>query len=371
MKEATKLLKQLQDRYGDDSVMMASQMPKYAPITSGSLALDFAIGIGGLPSDRVIELAGEEGTGKTTLALLTMQKFLAEQPDRGALILDLEHKLDPDWLKFLVGEQLLDERVIYVQPEHIEQATNIYKSAVGTGAICFALIDSIGGAPTVRRNDDASVGLYGGNAQGVGEFGRTAAALSAKYRCLTIGINQVREDMGGYNRHMTPGGRAWKHAVALRLLLKRGKGKLTEKINNEEYQIGYEIACKVIKSGVGAPGRTASWWFYNVTTDKYGFGIDTLEEVVRLGILTEVIVRKGGWYHHPLLLEDKGEHKVLGRDRLMDYIRDHVDVQQQLSSEITGRLADYGSEVAPMSDPDAAMDPSSFPRLTLEDEFNG
>jgi recombination protein RecA len=279
--------------------------------------------------------------------------------------------MDPDWLKSIVGEELLAERVIYVQPEHIEQSTNIYKSAVGTGTICFVLIDSIGGAPTSRRNDDATVGLFGGNAQGVGEFGRTAAALSAKYRCLTVGINQVREDMAGYNRHMTPGGRAWKHAVALRLQLKRGKGKLTEKINNEEHQIGYEIACKVVKSGLSAPGRTASWWFYNVATEKYGFGVDTMEEIVRLGILTEVVVRKGGWYHHPLLMEDKGEHKILGRDRLMEYIRERPEVQKILASEITHRLADYGSEVAPMSDPDAAMDESSFPRLSLEDELNG
>lgn len=366
--DSKKLLTQLQDKYGPATVMMASEMPKYPAISSGSLALDFAIGIGGLPSDRVIEIAGEEGTGKTTLALLAMLNFLADQPDRGALILDLEHKLDPDWLRSLVGDEILQERVIYVQPEHIEQATNIYKSATSTGTICFALVDSIGGAPTVRRNDDASVGLYGGNAQGVGEFGRTAAALSAKYRCLTVGINQVREDMGGYNRHMTPGGRAWKHAVALRLLLKRGKGKLTEKVNNEEYQIGYEIACKIVKSGVGAPGRTASWWFYNVATERYGFGVDTLEEIVRLGILTDIIRRKGGWYYHYMLPGD--EHKILGRDRLMEFIRDSPEARTVLSTEIVGRLADYGSEVAPMNDPDAPMEESSFPRLTLEDEID-
>jgi recombination protein RecA len=365
---AQKLLKELQGKFGADVVMMAKDMPKHDPISSGSLALDFAIGIGGFPSDRVIEVAGEEATGKTTLALLAMQKFLDAQPTRGALILDLEHKLDSDWLVHLVGKDLLENRIIYVQPDHIEQATNIYKASVGSGTVCFALVDSIGGAPTARRNDDAEVGLYGGNAQGVGEFARTAATLSATKRCLTVGINQVREDMSGYKRHMTPGGRAWKHAVALRLQLKRGKGKVVEKINGEDFQIGYEISCKVVKNGLGAPGRVASWWFYNVETPKYGFGIDTLEEIVRLGILTGVIERKGGWYHHRGLLADKsGENKILGKDGLMDYIRVHEGLQHELSREIKARLADHAAEVAPMTDPD---DDRILSRLTEEKEFD-
>ena len=288
-----------------------------------------------------------------------MQNFLADQPDRGSLILDMEHKLDADWLKFLVGEEILSTRVIYVQPAHIEEATNIYVAAVETGSICFALLDSIGGSPTKRRNDDREVGLFGGNAQGVGEFGVTAATRSAKHRCLTVGINQVREDMGGYNRHMTPGGRKWKHAVAVRLQLKRGKGKPIEKINGEDVQIGHEIACKVVKSSVAAPGRTASWWFYNIPTEKYGFGIDRLEEIVRLGIITGVIQRKGAWYGHPLLPDDgKGLHQVLGRDRLVDPIRADAGLQKQFSAQITGALrsGDYGAQVAPVRDPDAPIE---------------
>ena len=149
-----------------------------------------------------------------------MTKFLDAQPDRGALILDLEHKLSPDWVRTLVGDERMD-RLIYVQPDHIEQATNIFRQAVASGQICIAVLDSIGGSPTIRRNDNAEVASYGGNSQGVGEFARTAAALSAKYRCLTIGINQTRADMEGYHRMNTPGGKAWKHAVILRIQLKR------------------------------------------------------------------------------------------------------------------------------------------------------
>lgn len=377
-KDARKLLADIQAEYGADTVMMASEMPRYEPIPSGSLALDFSVGIGGLPSDRVIEISGEEGTGKTTLALLAMQNFLEAQPDRGALILDTEHKMDPDWLQLLVGKQVLDERVIYVQPDHIEQATNIYKRCLRSGTVCFAMLDSIGGSPTVRRNDDASVALYGGNAMGVGEFGRAAASHSAKYRCLTVGINQIRTDMSGYNRLVVPGGHAWVHAVALRLFLKKiTKSKVFEKVNGEDVQIGYEIACKVVKSSVSTPGRTASWWFYNVSTDKYGFGIDTLEEVVRLGILTGVIERTGGWYRHPALPLDKGEPKILGKDRLMDMIRADSTLKSIISKDITSKLGDHASRVAPMTDPDqlipevAALQPVSNYANDLEPIYAG
>jgi len=352
-----RLISELQDKFGKEAVMTADDIPRHPTIPSGSLALDFAVGVGGFPSDRVIEIAGEEGTGKTTLSLLTMQGFLESQPERCALILDLEHKMDPAWLSRLITPEHR-ERVVYIQPDHIEQATNIYRAAVDGGRVCFALLDSIGGAPTARRNSDAEVGSYGGNAQGVGEFARSAAALSAKYRCLTVGVNQIREDMSGYKRHMTPGGHAWKHAVALRLQLKRGKGKVTQKINGEEFQIGYEISCKVVKNGLAAPNRVANWWFYNVPTDEYGFGVDTFEEIIRLGILTGVIERRGGWYHHPCLPDGR----VMGRERLIVSLRE-ADTSA-LSGEIVSRLGDHATEVAPMTDAD---DDEPVSRLSVDD----
>lgn len=353
----TKLVTDLKDKFGDDSVMFANDIPLQPPISSGSLALDFAIGHGGFPSDRVIELAGEEGCGKTTLSLLAVTKFLDAQPDRGALIMDLEHKLSPDWVRTLVGDDRM-ERLIYVQPDHIEQATNVFRQAVTSGQICIAVLDSIGGAPTIRRNDNAEVASYGGNSQGVGEFGRTAAALSAKYRCLTIGINQTRADMEGYHRMNTPGGKAWKHAVILRIQLKRSTRETVEQtINGEKITVGHAVYAKVVKNQLNAPGRTAMWWFYNVPTDEYGFGVDTLDEVVRLGILTRVIHQSGGWYTHPALPADKkGDHKVNGLSALKKVIYADEALKQTLVSEILTRLDDHASEVAPISDPDAPIE---------------
>lgn len=374
---AQKLVGQLQEKYGTNSVMMARDIPKRPPVSSGTLALDFAMGIGGFPSDRVGEIAGAESTGKTTLALLSMANFL-DNDKRGAVILDTEHKLDSDWIKQLIGEER-ESRVMVLWPDSIEQASNMYtavvagdeKLKIAPGLTGFVLLDSIGGSPTIRRNDDAEVGNYGGNAMGVGEFARRAAGHSHKYNCCTIGINQVRADMSGYNRHLVPGGHGWLHACTWRLQVKKGKGKATEKINGEEMQIGFEVACKVVKNGVAAPGRTASYWFYNVPTEKYGFGVDRMEEIIRLGILTGVIERRGAWYHHPLLPEDKGEHKLLGRDRLVDHIRGDAGLQKQFSAQITGALrsGDYGADVAPVSDPDAPIEDSKYPNLLTQGEF--
>lgn len=353
----TKLVTDLKEKFGDDSVMFAADIPLQPAVSSGSLALDFAIGHGGFPSDRVIELAGEEGCGKTTLSLLATTRFLDAQPDRGALIMDLEHKLSPDWVRTLVGDERMD-RLIYVQPDHIEQATNIFRQAVTSGQVCIAVLDSIGGAPTIRRNDNAEVASYGGNSLGVGEFARTAASLSAKYRCLTIGINQTRADMDGYHRMNTPGGRAWKHAVILRIQLKKSTRETVEQVvNGEKIIVGNAVYAKVVKNQLNAAGRTAMWWFYNVPTDEYGFGVDVLDEVVRLGILTRVIQQSGGWYTHPALPADKkGDHKINGLASLKKIINADELLKQTLVSEILARLDEHASEVAPISDPDEPIE---------------
>lgn len=372
-KKLDQLVSALRDVHGIESVMLAKDMPQRPAVSSGSLALDFACGVGGFPSDRVIEIAGAEGTGKTTLALLAMARSLDANPGRAALILDLEHKLDRDWIRQLIGEEL-ESRVILTWPTYAEEATNIYADAVGgnekkkieAGQVCFTIFDSIGGAPTIRRNDDATVASYGGNSLAIKDFALLSAGLSHKHACATVGINQVRADMSGYNRHMVPGGRAWLHACALRIQLKKGKGTISEKINGEDVQIGYQVVGKVVKSGISAPGRTAWWWFHNVPTEKHGFGVDTIDEVVRLSTLTGVIERKGAWYNH----ENLPGGKIMSQDKLVEFIRGDEKLRNLLSRQIMERLrtGKFSSEVAPVSDPDAPIDESIGERWHREQE---
>jgi recombination protein RecA len=363
--KAAALLAKLQKQFGEDKVMMASDIPVGPPIPTGSLALDFALGYGGFPSNRFVEVCGKEGTGKTTLALLAMLSALKMYPKKCAVFLDLEHKITPEWLETIVGKELLATRVIYLQPGSIEEATNHYRIAVESGDVCVVILDSIGGAPTVRRNEDATVGHYGGNAIGVGEFSRTAATLSAVHNCLTIAINQVRVDMSGYHSLNTPGGTALKHAVVLRVELVRGKETINEEVDGEKIPIGYTVYAKVRKNQVGAPGRTARWWFMNVPTEKYGFGVDTNDEIIRLGVLTGVFERSGAWYNHPRLPGGK----VQGQDKLTATIKADLALMDVFAAEIRERLkgGQYTSVVAPAGDPDAPFEaPGHDPLLSKE-----
>lgn len=353
-----KLLGDLQSKFGENAVMRASQVPIRPTITSGSLALDFALG-GGLPSDRVIEVAGGEGSGKTTLGLLTMKHFLDNSPDRAAIIIDTEHKLTMDWVEYLIGSERM-QRVIYLQPDHMEQATNMYFDAVGSGQVGFVLFDSIAAAPTKAASEkEAEKVQVGGNSGAVTKFARLASAASAKNHCLTFCINQTRDDMEGFRRHMTPGGRGFKHACIMRIKLRRSTSdKVEAVVNGEKMVVGFKVFASVIKNQMAPEGRTAWWWFYSVETPEYGFGIDTLDEVVRLGVATKVIEQNGSWYSHPALPEYKssGEHKVQGLAALTKTIaQDHI-IQQSIVSETMAVLKDpdegIAAEIAPF-DPTA------------------
>jgi recombination protein RecA len=347
------LMASLQESY-PGKVMWANEIPVGDPISTGSLALDFATGFGGFPSNRVVEVCGKEGTGKTTLALMTMLNALELYPGRAAIFLDLEHKIDKDWLEDIVGPDMLGTRIFYIQPTSIENATNIYRDAVGTGEVCMAILDSIGGAPTVRRNDDAESGHYGGNAIGVGEWSRSAATYASVYNCLTIGLNQTRVDMTGLHGLNLPGGKAWSHAPVLRVELYRGKDTETVKFPGEKkpVAVGYTVYAKIRKNQVGMPGRTAYWWFYNIATPEHPFGIDTLDEITRLSIATQVVRLGGGWYNHTLLPGGK----VKGLPAFKEVVNTNEAFRAALVTEVLASLGDHAAEVAPISDPDAPIE---------------
>jgi recombination protein RecA len=340
-------------KYGGESVMFANDIPVRAPVSTGSLALDFATGIGGFPPDRVIEVAGADSCGKTTLGLYTMMSFLDAQPDRGALILDTEHKLTMSWVEQLIGPDRM-KRVLLAWPDHMEQATNMYTDLVSSGQICMVLFDSIGGSPTKwAAEEDAEKADVGGNSRPVTRFAHLAAVYSQKYGCLTFGVNQVRAMMGARIPGLTdtPGGYAWKHHCILRLRLKRGTFKVSATVNGEDMQVGYNVVAKVIKNQLAAEGRTAWWWMYNVPTEEYGFGIDTLDEIIRLAVLTNVITQHGAWYHHDGLPDGK----VKSKNQLTEAIQSNEPLRIAVVEQTMGVLrnnGELGAQVAPISDPD-------------------
>lgn len=339
-----KLQTELATKYGEKAAMFVSDMPKGEYVSSGSLSLDFALGTGGFPTNRALEIAGGEGTGKTTIGLLAMANFLDAFPDKGAVILDLEHKLSDEWVRKLIGEDRA-ERVILLWPDTIEEATDMYVQCCEGGLVSYILLDSIGGAPTQRVfNKSAESGNIGGNALGVTRFAQFASVMSSKYNVCTVGVNQARDDMTGYNRHITPGGRAWKHACVARIQLKQGKGKFFAKVDGEDLQVGYSVVAKIVKNQMAAPYRVAWWPFYNIETEEYGFGIDRLSEISRLSLSVGVVEQRGAWYYH----DELPGGKIKSQARLLDHLKDHEDFRELLAKQTIDAVAERGlSAVAP------------------------
>lgn len=368
---AKALLGKMQKQFGEDAIMMASDIPVGDAISTGSIGLDFATGFGGLPSNRVVEIFGREGTGKTTLALLTMANALRRYPQKLGVFMDVEHKVTKDFLVKIVGEDFANNRIIYCQPTSIENATNVYQAAAESGEVCCAILDSIGGAPTVRRNDDAEVAGMAGNSMGVGHFARVAATYASLHNCLTIGVNQLRAVMNSRipNLTDTPGGKAWRHACVLRIELTRGSETETIKVPGEEkpVPIGYTIWARCKKNQVGPEGRAALYWFYNVETPEHRFGVDFQDEIVRLGTKTRTFTVKGGWYHHPAFPADaKGEHKVQGSLPIKAMLATDAKLRQTLTAEILAKARDHAGSVAPMTNNDADLDVDTISSFLLD-----
>jgi recombination protein RecA len=340
---ADKLIVDTNKRYGEHALMYATDMPTPPAVHSGSYALDYAMGIGGLPCNRLIEVFGQESCGKTTLGLLSMRQFLDAYPDRHAMVLDLEHKLDKPWMIRLVGAEYMG-RILYAQPDHVEMATNMYVDLVGTGDVSFCLFDSVGGAATkASMEKDAEKVQVGGNAPQITKFARLAGTFSAKYECLTYCVNQIRDDMDGYHRNLSPGGRALKHHAIARIYVRKSTRDIaTIPIPNSDGKrltVGSKIFATMVKNQTGGrEGMVAEWWFYPVETPEYGFGIDTAEEIFDLALATEVITGSG-WYTHPALPPDKkGEHKIQGKDTLKALFRTDESLRATIISETMAAL---------------------------------
>jgi recombination protein RecA len=341
---SAELIKAIRKQYGDHAISVASEIPKFDVVSSGSLCLDYITDIGGLPSNRVVEFAGDPGSGKSTLALHAVNNFLKAFPDRLAVYFDAEQKLTIDWATNFIEDM---DRLLVINPDHVEQATDMYKKFAVTGEVSVCVLDSIGGIPTKRTTEkSAEIGSFGGNSMGVGEFARNAATMGGKYGICTIGVNQVREDMEGFRRLKTPGGNAWKHACSLRIQFRRGPDKYVEKRpNGEEIQVGYDVVVKTIKSGVGTPFKATKYRFYSERSDSGAFGVDRLEEIVRLAKLAGVIQRRGAWYYHDWLPggQVQGEKDLVSIARTVPAFA--AEIERQIREKITKGDAIAGAAI--------------------------
>jgi len=314
-------LAQIEKQFGKGAVMRLGQEDalQVEAIPTGSLSLDLALGIGGLPRGRIVEIYGPESSGKTTLAL----HCIAEGQKNGgtAAFIDVEHALDPVYARAL-GVDV--DALLVSQPDTGEQALEITEALVRSGAIDVIVVDSV--AALVPRAEiegemgDSHVGLQ---ARLMSQALRKLAGAISKSNCVAIFINQLREKVGVIygSPEVTPGGRALKFYSSVRIDIRR-----TETLKNGTEQIGSRTRAKVVKNKVAPPFREAE---FDV---MYGRGISREGELLDLAVKLDVVQKGGSWFSY-------GETRLgQGRDNVKEFLLANKEIYDKIEEEVKANV---------------------------------
>ena len=316
-KELDEVLKQIQKTFGKGSVMKLGERPSVdvSVIPSGSLLLDEALGVGGYPRGRIIEIFGPESSGKTTLALHAIAEC-QKQGGRAAFI-DAEHAIDPVYAKKL-GVNI--DELILSQPDSGEQALEITEMLASSGAIDLLIVDSVAAlVPQAELDGEMSDNSVGLQARLMSKAMRKLAGILNKKECAIIFINQLREKVGVMygNPETTSGGRALKFYASIRLDIRR-----TEAIKSGSDVTGNTCRIKVVKNKVSPP-------FKQCEIDIiYGQGISKESEILDRAVELGIIKKSGAWFEY------EGSKIAQGRDSAKEYIRSNEDVKEKLLAQI-------------------------------------
>jgi recombination protein RecA len=342
-------LAQIDKNFGKGSIMRLGANERtidVEAISTGSLGLDIALGIGGLPRGRVVEIYGPESSGKTTLAL----QVVAEAQKKGGIgaFVDAEHALDPVYARKL-GVKVED--LLISQPDAGEQALEIADTLVRSGAIDVLVVDSVA-ALTPRAELEGEMGDMqpGMQARLMSKALRKLTASISKSKCMVIFINQIRMKIGIMfgNPETTTGGNALKFYASVRLDIRR-----IGQIKEREEIVGNETRVKVVKNKVAPP-------FKQVEFDiMYGEGISKVGELVDLGVKAGIIEKSGAWFSY------NGERIGQGRENTKAFLKAHPKVADQVEKAIrqnAGLIVDKMLQAEPEADEgaDAEDDPESF-----------
>ena len=311
-------MQQIERTYGKGSIMRygdGSAAVNVEAISTGSLALDLALGVGGLPRGRIIEIYGPESSGKTTLALHVLAQ--AQKQGGEVAFIDAEHALDVTYARAL-GVNIED--MLISQPDTGEQALEITEALVRSGAIDVIVVDSV--AALVPRAEiegemgDSFVGLH---ARLMSQALRKLTGAINKTNTIVIFINQLREKVGVMygNPEVTTGGRALKFYASVRIDVRR-----IETLKNGGEMIGNRTRAKVVKNKMAPPFREAEFDI------MYGEGISLLGELLDLGVKLDFVQKSGSWY-------SMGETRIgQGRDAAKQYLKDNPEVADKLEADI-------------------------------------
>ncbi len=345
-------LSQIERNFGKGSIMRLGKNEhpvEVEAISTGSLGLDIALGIGGLPRGRVVEIFGPESSGKTTLAL----HVIAEAQKKGGAcgFVDAEHALDPAYARKL-GVNL--EELIISQPDTGEQALEITDTLVRSGAIDVIVVDSVA-ALTPKAEIEGEMGdvLPGMQARLMSQALRKLTSSISKSRCLVIFINQIRMKIGVMfgNPETTTGGNALKFYSSVRLDIRR-----IGQIKERDEVVGNQTRVKVVKNKVAPP-------FKQVEFDiMYGEGISKTGELIDLGVKANIVEKSGSWYSYD------SQRIGQGRENAKLYLRDNPQVAESLEREIRAnagliatRILDGSEDGEDMSEAEMAVPAGAVP----------
>ncbi|MFH1631961.1 MAG: recombinase RecA [bacterium] len=313
LKAAGEAISQIKQRFGDGSIMRLGEAKamKIEAIPTGCLSIDLALGVGGVPKGRIIEIYGPESSGKTTLA----QHIVAEAQKLGgvAAFVDAEHALDPDYAK-IIGVDI--EELFISQPDTGEQALEIVETLVRSSAVDVVVIDSVAAlTPKAEIEGDMGASHMGLQARLMSQALRKLAGIVSKSNTTVIFINQIRMKIGVMfgNPETTPGGNALKFYSSVRIEVRR-----SAQIKQGDQIIGNRVKCKIVKNKVAPPFRTCEFDI------MYNEGISISGDMLDVGVTLGTLDKKGNTYLF-------GEERLgVGRETAKQYLRDNPKVLQTI-----------------------------------------
>lgn len=335
----------------DMGVSLTDFSDDYEVVTTGSLNLDSALTIGGIPTGRIGEIWGPEHAGKTTACILMAREFQRAYPDKKVAWVDMEQTFDPKWATSLG----LDVKAMWRPTvKTAEDVADSVKRLVESGLCSLVILDSVGGMIArmeyQKESDEATVGLV---PKIVTRMVKQVSPMAKSNGTAVIVVNQVRAQIGGYGPDETTGGGwALKHVTSWRLQVKRGSVPHTVTRDGKQVPVGHEMAIKVQKNKMGPYGQVASVWLHNVETDKYGpVGVDLIQETYDHAKRQRLFGDKGGGYH---TMPDGSE--IRGEEKVIEALRENEAWVEELRGKVLASLSGKISEETEVGSEDESED---------------
>ncbi len=347
-------MKQIEKDFGEGSIMKLgdNQRMTVQAVHTGSLSLDMALGIGGVPRGRIVEIYGPESSGKTTVAL----HIVAEVQKAGgeAAFIDAEHALDPVYAKALGVDT---DNLLVSQPDCGEDALSICESLVRSGAVDVVVVDSVAAlVPRQEIEGDMGAATVGMQARLMSQAMRKLSAVISKSQAVVIFINQLREKVGVMygNPETTPGGRALKFYASVRIDVRR-----TEQLKKGTEVYGNHVRCKIVKNKVAPPFKVAEFDIL------YGKGISRASEILDFAIELDIIKKSGSWFSYD------GQRLGQGKDTIRQLVEDNPEFMDELEAKVraAGEEADLlAAKEFELDDEDDELEDEEYDIRTLSDE---